>query len=208
MPLDDNPPQNLTIEQGCYGSGSCSGSVSYYYTCTLGELFAGAPRATPPNAVERPPPPPPVDNALTSGFDTPTSAGASYFFAYQTCDSYNAADTYSATQGAVPCIIPQLSPGPSLPSCTLWISGCGCSGDTLVSVARRNGTVISNIDDDSLDYCSANNYRCSSGSIELSTATTPLERAYTLNQGCFSSGSCGGAITWCVARLRQFAGAC
>jgi hypothetical protein len=123
IPLDGNLPQSLTIEQGCYGSGSCSGSVTYSYSCATSSSDTSTPAPSP---------------TFSSEWDSSTSSdynGATRAYNYGVCGSFTASGTASATVSTDSCTIqPPATYSDPYASCTLSIFTCGCQGDTYMRV--------------------------------------------------------------------------
>eukprot|EP01034_Spumella_vulgaris_P022773 gene22773-28935_t len=166
VPGASNVCSNYTLNEGCFGTSTCSGTVNVTGSISS-EVTAGfvgfwptaAPVVLPPTAT-------PVSSAPTTGFQ---------------CPAYSASNTLSATQNAATCSF--LACGGS----TLSVSGCGACSDDQYLTLSYGGVVVASNDDACNSDCSLITYVVPGNATLCST--------YTVNEGCYQAESCSGVVS-------------
>jgi hypothetical protein len=150
-----------TVQEGCYSSSSCGGTVGYQ----VQGLTTASPAVVVSAVVaSQPPPPAVVVSTSRSGTCSPYSGGGRVV---TTCQ-------ISATAGS------------SLMLGTTLVSGSACSGDTYLTLQSPSGAVLTSSDDANGGLCSYISY------------IAPITGTYTVQEGCYSSGQCGGTVSYQV----------
>ena len=104
---------------------------------------------------------------------------------YQLCAPYSATNTNYDTQNYASCYI-YACPGATITAsgCASTYAGAVCSGDQYLTLVSGSGVSLA-VNDDYCGYCAQLSYMIPS---------TAGCQAYTLREGCYSSGSCTGTI--------------
>jgi RHS repeat-associated protein len=103
-----------------------------------------------------------------------------------TCPAYSAANTSSATQNTIACSV-GLTAGETLDIGTCGVAGSSGTGDTYLRLRAPGSTTVAAYNDDACGVLSRISY------------TAAASGTHTLDQGCYSGGSCGGTVAYEVS---------
>jgi hypothetical protein len=200
------PLRPMRLSQGCFGSGSCTGAMTWYIQCTAGVHVEGG--SAPAANLTTTPPAPAVAQSSTS-----TDEGVQLIHSYGACTTFelwagtnwpNGRSQAPDPAGVVACdiLLPQLPASITAATCLVYFYACGCLGDTLMKIPSLNFQA----DDDELNACSSfggSGGLCSSGMTTLNY-TASASRRLRLEQSCYSTSGCSSSTSWGVSCSGNF----